>query len=109
MNKIVTIIGVVLVVAGAIIATFANIAMADILGLATSMVGAGLTCTGVIKKSEGKSKGLTYASVAMIAVGSFIMPFVGIAETTVTQLITVVGGLASLVTGLFVSYKAHKG
>jgi hypothetical protein len=108
MNKIVTIIGVVLVVGGAITATFAGIPIADLLGVAVSMVGAGVTCVGFIKKSAGKNKGLTYAAVAMIAVGAFLMPFVGIAETTVTQIITVVGGLVSLITGLFVAYQAQK-
>lgn len=109
MNKIMTIIGVVLVGVGAIVSAFAGIAIADLVGIAVAMVGAGLACVGIIKKSSGKNKALVYASVAMVAVGAFLMPFVGIAESTVTQIVTIVGGLASLITGLFVSAQAQKG
>lgn len=108
MNKIVTMIGVVLTVAGVVVAGFVDIPMADLLGIATSMVGAGVACAGVIKKSQGKNKALVYSSVAMIAVGAFLMPFVGIAESTVTQIITVVGGLVALVAGLIVASQSSK-
>lgn len=108
MNKVLTIVGVALAVAGAGIAAFTGLPMSDILGIAVAMVGAAVSCTGVVKKSreEGKGKALTYTSVALIAIGSFLMGFMGVAESTVTQVITVAAGLVALVAGLVVSIKA---
>ncbi len=108
MNKVLTIVGIVLAILGAGVAAFTGLPMADILGISVAMVGAAVACTGVLKKSkdDGKSKALTYTSIIMIGVGSFLMGFMGVPEGTVTQVITVVAGLASLIAGLVVSIKA---
>ncbi len=95
-------------IGGAAISAFTGIPAADFVGLAVAMIGAALACTGVAKKakSEGVNTPLTYAAIALIGVGSFLLGFLGVPETAVTQIVTVVAGLAMLIAGLVVSIKA---
>lgn len=108
MNKILMLAGIALVVVGAGISAFTGIPYSDFVGIPVAMVGAALVCTGVVKKAknEGVNTPLTYASIALIGVGSFLLGFMGVPETTVTQIVTVVAGLVTLLAGLVVAVKA---
>lgn len=108
MNKIFMVAGILLAVVGAGISSFTGIAAAEFVGIAVAMVGAAVACTGVVKKTkeEGVNKPLTYAAVALIGVGSFLLGFMGVPETTVTQIVTVVAGLVTLLSGMIVAVKA---
>lgn len=110
MNKILTWVGIILVVAGAIISVFAGIPQAELIGLASAMVGAGLLCTNIIKKAktENKNKVLTYICIACIGIGAFISALAGISEDTMTQIIVTAIGLVSLIIGLVTSIQMSK-
>lgn len=108
MNKILMLAGIALAVVGAGISAFTGIPAADFVGIAVAMVGAALACTGVVKKAknEGVNTPLTYAAIALIGLGSFLLGFMGVPDTTVTQIVTVVAGLVTLLSGLVVAGKA---
>lgn len=107
MNKIFTWIGIILVVAGAIVSVFAGVSQAEIIGIATAMVGAGVLCTNIVKKakSENKNMVLVYISMGLIAVGAFLTSLLGMHENTVTQIIVTAIGLVTLIVGLVTANK----
>lgn len=105
MRKVLLILGIVLAIVGAGISAFTGIPASEFAGICVAMVGAAIACTGVVKQAqeEGKNKPLTYASVALLGIGSFILGFSGLPDTTVTQIVTVVAGLVTLIAGLVVA------
>ena len=86
-NKILIIIGVVLIVAGAALSYFAGFAMADVTGFAVSMFGAGVAAAGFWEKRK-KTDVLSILTVVCIGVGAFLLGFGGFVESTMTTIIT---------------------
>lgn len=85
MNKILMLAGIVLAVVGAGISAFTGILAADFAGIVVAMVS---------------------AVIALIGLGRFLLGFMGVPYTTVTQIVTVVAGLVALLSGLIVSVNA---
>lgn len=102
MNKVFKIIGLVCIVVGAVISAIFNYTVADLVGIAVAFLGAGIEAISVYKSAENKDWKLVLAIVLM-AVGGLCCAFAGIAEATITQIITTVAGLVILITGLFTS------
>lgn len=109
-KNLLTIIGIVLVVAGAAISTFANFPLADVTGLASVMFGAGLACATIWgKRDKEKPTWMSVLSIVLVAGGAFVLGFCGFAESTMTTVITSVAGLAAIIIGLIVQgIKAKK-
>lgn len=103
-NKVLTILGAILVVAGAVIAAVSDIAIADLCSIVVAVIGAVLTCVQVYKKSEKKGWKVILA-IALLVLGAGLLGFAGVSSDTVTQLVTATVGLVALITGLFVSLK----
>lgn len=99
MKNIFIYIGVALVIAATIIARFTDVAVATWIELAGFAVGLALCILGIVKKSEKKGWQL-YAAIAGIVTGSVLLAFGGIAEDTITTLISLVAGLVAMILGL---------
>lgn len=98
-KKILIIIGIFVMVAGAVIAALTDVPIVEYPALAAVFVGAALTCVGVYKKSEKKDWKVV-AAITLVALGSFILGFAGVAENTVTQIVTAVTGIVVLIIGV---------
>lgn len=103
-NKILIIVGAVLVIAGAVTAAFTDVPVADYIGVAVAFVGAAVTCINVYKKSEKKDWKVILAIVLMAA-GACLLGVAGVSANTVTEIVTAVVGLIALIAGLFVAFK----
>lgn len=106
-NKILTIIGAALVVAGAVVAAFTDVAVAEYASIAVAFVGAAVTCVSVYKKSE-KKDWKVIVSIIAIAAGALLLGFSGISSSVVTEIVTAVAGIVALILGLFVALKSKK-
>lgn len=109
-KNLLTIIGIVIVVAGAAVSTFANFPLADITGLASVMFGAGLACAAIWnKRDKEKALWMSVLSIVLVAGGAFLLGFCGFAESTMTTIITSVAGLVAIILGLVIQgIKAKK-
>lgn len=106
MKTFLTILGVVLAVAGTIISAFTGIPAAEFVGVAVSMLGAAIVCSSAIKKATtAKARLLAIVAVALIAVGGFLLGCLGFTEDIVTQLVSIVAGITALVLGMITAYK----
>ena len=102
-KNLLTIIGIVIVVAGAAVSTFAKFPLADITGLASVMFGAGLACAATwSKRDKEKPVWMSVLSIVLVAGGAFLLGFCGFAESTMTTIITSVAGLVAILLGLLV-------
>lgn len=102
MKNILTIIAVICIAAGCVVGHFSTIAIVDYGAIALEAFG---LCT-LIMQTLQKTKDKTWKE--YICVGFFVMAGVlcaiaGIAEATMTQLITVIAGLISLIAGLIIA------
>lgn len=107
MNKVLKIIFVVLVVAGAILAAFSDVPVVEFGGLALAFVGAALACVDVWRKSE-KKDWKVIVSIVLVAVGAFGLGLAGVAGETVTTIISAVAGFVALILGIVMSLKIEK-
>ena len=106
MKTFLTILGVVLAVAGTIISAFTGIPAAEFVGVAVSMLGASIVCSSAIKKATtAKARLLSFIAVILIAIGGFLLGCLGFTEDLVTQLISIVSGITALVIGMITAYK----
>lgn len=106
-NKILIIIGVILIVVGAALSYFAGFAMADVTGFAVSMFGAGVACAGFWEKRK-KTDVLSILTVVCIGVGAFMLGFGGFVESTMTTIITGVLGLIAIIAGIVTGFISIK-
>lgn len=104
MNKTWKIIFICLVVAGACLAAFTDVAIAEYCGIAISFVGAALACITTYNKSEKKDWKVV-VSIILIAVGAFALGFAGVAGDAISKIIAAVGGVVLLIFGLISSLK----
>lgn len=90
---------VVLMVIGASVSYFSDIALVDYIGLAVEFGSAGALCASIRNKSEKKD---WKVNVSMICIGisSFCLGFIGVTTDTMSQVITAVVGLLALILGL---------
>lgn len=93
------IIGVILVVAGAAVSHFAKFPQAEVIGLASTMFGAGAVAAGFWDKRE-KTDALSVSTIICVAAGAFLLGFGGFVESTMTTIITGVIGLVAIIAGL---------
>lgn len=106
MNKILKWVCIVLVVAGAVVSYFSNIAIVDMVALAVSFGSAGILCATTINKSERKDW-KTYVSVICIALGSFGLCFAGVSTEIVSSLISGIAGLVAMIIGIITAIKVQ--
>jgi len=100
-KNILTVVGIVLVLAGAAVSQFANFALANITGLASVMFGAGLACANLWKeRDKTKKTWLSVLSVVLVAGGAFTLGFCGFSEDTMITVITSAVGLVVIILGL---------
>lgn len=107
MNKVLKIIFVCMVVAGACLAAFTDVAIAEYSGIAIAFVGAAMACITTYKKSEKKDWKVVL-SIVLIALGSFMLGFAGVAGDAISKIIAAVGGVVLLIFGLISSIKIEK-
>jgi hypothetical protein len=89
-------IGVAIIIAATIIGQFTGIAVAQWIELAGFAIGLATCIVGIVSKSEKKDWKL-YASIAGIVIGSGLLVFAGLAEGTITTLISLVAGVVALI------------
>ena len=103
MNKVLKIIGLVLLVAGSAIANFTDIVVADYISIAVAAFGLALTIVGVWKSSEKKSwKELV--GIICFSIAGFLCGVAGIAQDTMTTLITGIVAVVSMLIGILTTF-----
>lgn len=99
-KNVLTIIGLILLIAGSAVACFTEIA-GDVPALAVASFGLGLLVVSTVKKAEKKDWKL-YLSIVFVCIGGFMCALAGLAESTMTQIITLVISFVTLVIGLVI-------
>lgn len=107
MNKVLKIIFICLVVAGAALAAFTDVPIAEYSGIALAFVGAAMACVTTWSKSE-KKDWKVIVSIVLIAVGAFALGFAGVAGDAISKIIAAVGGVVLLIFGIISSIKLEK-
>lgn len=107
MNKVWKIIFVCMVVAGACFAYFTDVPVLEYSGIAVVFVSAAMACVTTYKKSEKKDWKVV-VSIVLIALGSFMLGFAGVAGDAISKLIAAVGGVLLLIFGIVASIKLEK-
>lgn len=102
MKNFAKIAGIILLVAGTVIAVFTSIPIADYIAIAVDALGLALLVAATLKKPEKRTWKETLA-VILFVIGGALCGIAGFAESTVTQLITVVFGAVSLIVGLIMA------
>ena len=102
-KRVLLIIGLIVLIAGVIISNFAKFPLADVLGYAITMFGAGLAVAGMYEKRDPTVKTwVVWLSIILVGLGAFVLGFAGVAEDTVKTIITAVFGLVVIIAGLIV-------
>lgn len=102
-KRVLLIIGLIVLIAGVIISNFAKFPLADVLGYAITMFGAGLAVAGMYEKRDPAVKSwVVWLSIILVGLGAFVLGFAGVAEDTVKTIITAVFGLVVIIAGLIV-------
>lgn len=104
MNKVLKIIFICLVVAGACLAAFTDVPIAEYSGIALAFAGAAMACITTWNKSEKKDWKVV-VSIILIAVGAFALGFAGVAGDAISKIIAAVGGVVLLIFGIIASIK----
>jgi hypothetical protein len=99
MKNVWTIIAVACIIAGCVIGQFSTIAIADYSAIALEAFGLTALIISTIKKSEKKTW-KEFAGIALFVIAGICCAVAGIAEGTMTQIITAVAGLIALILGL---------
>lgn len=110
-SKAMTIVGIVLVLIGAVIsATMSKYAVGDVTGLAVTMFGAGLMVANMWKnRAEGAKTVPTVLGIALTSVGAFLLGITGIiSEAEMTTIIGYAIAIALLIGGIITSFIASK-
>ena len=102
MRKIYTIIAVICIIAGCILGHFSTVAVVDYSAIALEAFGLCTLIIETLKKSEKKTW-KEFTCVGLFVAAGVLCALAGVAEQTMTQLITVVAGLIALIAGLIVS------
>ena len=97
-NKL-TIIAVICIIAGCIVGHFSTIAMVDYAAIAVEAFGFVTLIVNTIQKAKEKTW-KEYTSVAMFIISGGLCAVAGMAQDTMSQLITLVAGLVVFIAGL---------
>ena len=106
MKNVWTIIAVICIIAGCVLGQFSTIAIADYSAIALEAFGLTALIIGTIKKAE-KSGWKEFAVIVLFMIAGVCCAIAGMAEGTMTQIITAVAGLIALIIGL-ISVKVKK-
>ncbi len=102
-KRVLLIIGLIVMIAGVIVSNFVKFPLADVLGYAVTMFGAGLAVAGMYEKRDLSVKTwAVWLSIILVGLGAFALGFAGVAEDTVKTIITAVFGLVVIIAGLIV-------
>lgn len=99
MKQIFTWIGLALVIVGAAVGAFTGLPAAQWVELAACAVGLATCIASIVGSSEKKDWKL-YLALSSIVVGAILLIFGGMAESTITTIITGVIGLVLLIIGI---------
>ena len=99
MKNLIKILAVICIIAGCIVSRFSTIAVADYGAITLEAFGFTMLIISTLKKAKEKTW-KEYTCVALFAVAGVCCGIAGIAEGTITQIITTVSGLIALVIGL---------
>ena len=110
-NKVLTVIGLALIVAGAAVAAVTGYQLTQLTGLAVTMFGAGLAVANLWKERSSKSSTwLNVLVIALVTLGSFIAGLTGVlSETAVTTAIGCVVSIVLIITGIVTGVVTNKG
>lgn len=110
-NKILTVIGLALVVAGAAVAAATGFELAQLTGLAVTMFGAGLAAASLLKERDGKGKSWVNVLVlVLVTAGAFILGLTGVlSESAVTTVIGCVVAIVLVVAGIITGVTTGSG
>lgn len=97
-NKL-TIIAVICIIAGCIVGHFSTIAIVDYAAIAVMAFGFVTLIVDTIKKAEKKTW-KEYTGIALFAIAGGLCAVAGIAQDTMSQLITLIAGLVAFIAGL---------
>ena len=99
------IVGIVLMIVGVAISYFGKFELADVLGLAGVMFGAGIVASQMWdKRDKTKPTWLAVVSIVLIAAGAFLLGFFQFEETTMNTIITTIFGLVAIIGGLVIKF-----
>ena len=108
-NRILLIVGLLLVVVGVVFAQVANFSLADVTAFAIVMFGAGLASADMYNKRDtNKHAWQVIVSIVLIGVGAFLLGFGGFVEKQMTMIITSVFGIVSVIAGVIISFVMPK-
>lgn len=107
MNKFFKILGLILIIAGSVLASFTSVAITQYSGIAVSALGLAVTIISVWKGAEKKTW-KEIVAIVCFAVGGLLCGFAGLTDTVMTQIITAVGGLVVLIIGIISSFVVTK-
>ena len=109
-NKVLTVIGLALIVAGTAVAAATGFELAQLTGLAVTMFGAGLAVANLWKERSSKSSTwLNVLVIALVTLGSFIAGLTGVlSETTVTTAIGCVVSIVLIIAGIITGAVTNK-
>lgn len=104
-KNIFVIIGIIVLIIGVAVSYFGGFAMADDVGLATTMFGAGLITSQLwAKRDKSKPTWLSVVSIVCIAVGAFSLGFFQFDKESMGTIITTVFGFAAIIGGLIIGF-----
>lgn len=102
-KRVLLIVGLIVMIAGVIVSNFAKFTLADVLGYAVTMFGAGLAVAGMYEKRDPSVKTwVVWLGIILVGLGAFVLGFAGVTEDTVKTIITAIFGLAVIIAGLIV-------
>lgn len=107
MEKVLKVIGIILVIAGACLGAFTGLPVAQYTGIAVAMIGAAMTIVSAYKQAEKKDWKLIL-SIVLIGAGSFICGICGISSDVITEVITAVIGVIVLIAGIIIPIVSKK-
>lgn len=99
MKNVWTIIAVICIIAGCILGQFSTIAIVDYTAIALEAFGLTVLIINTIKKAEKKTW-KEFAGIVLFLGAGVCCAVAGLAEGTMTQIITLVAGLIALIIGL---------
>lgn len=97
--------GIIVMIIGVVVSYFGNFALADDIGLAGVMFGAGLVASQLWgKRDKGKPVWISVVSIVCISAGSFLLGFFRFDQNSMETIITTIFGLAAIIGGLVVGF-----
>lgn len=99
MKNIFTYLGIVLVVAASVIGSFTGVEVSRWVEFSGYAVGLALCTVSIVDRAKSKDWKL-YIALSGVAIGTILLVFAGISESTITSIMAAVFGLVALIAGL---------